>query len=107
AFDVSRLPGKAPRPVANIQLPDRLSGQDAGCLYDCARDGWLLHSRDGRYVYVGDSGDVIDAIHHRPILELPALHNTRVFLEIDWQNGAPVATTTRSGLGYVTGARRR
>jgi DNA-binding beta-propeller fold protein YncE len=107
AFDVSRLPGKAPRPVANIQLPDRLSGQDAGCLYDCTRDGWLLHSRDGRYVYVGDSGDVIDAIHHRPILELPALHNTRVFLEIDWQNGTPAATTTRSGLGYVTGARRR
>jgi DNA-binding beta-propeller fold protein YncE len=108
AFDVSHLPGRAPRAVANIRLPDRLSGShDSPCLYDCARDGWLTHSRDGRYVYVGDSGDVIDAATHRPLTDLPALRNTRVFLEIDWRSGVPVATTTRSGLGYVTAPRPR
>src|SRR5207253_2570330 len=32
---------------------------------------------------------------------LPALKNTRKMLEIDWQNGRPIATTTRYGLGYV------
>jgi hypothetical protein len=25
-----------------------------------------------------------------------------VFLEIDWSGGVPVATSTRSGVGYVT-----
>src|SRR2546429_5293517 len=30
------------------------------CAYDCLGDGWLHHSLDGRYVFVGDSGDVID-----------------------------------------------
>lgn len=34
---------------------------------------------------------------------LDTLYNTKIFLEIDWQNGAPTFTTTRSGLGYVTG----
>ena len=100
-FSISRLPKRPPRLVANIRLPDRFSGEEASCLYDCQRDGWLLHSRDGRYVYVGDSGDVLDAVRHRPVLELPALRNSRTFLEIDWSNGSPVATTTRSGLGYV------
>jgi DNA-binding beta-propeller fold protein YncE len=104
-FDASRLPGQAPGVIANIRLPDQLSGNhDSPCLYDCARDGWLLHSLDGRYVYVGDSGDVIDSASHSPVTMLPALRNTRVFLEVDWRAGAPVATTTRTGRGYATTA---
>ncbi len=28
---------------------------EAGCSYDCTRDGGLLHSRSGCFAYVGDS----------------------------------------------------
>ncbi len=86
-FDVSRLPARAPRLVANIRLahapPD---------------DGWLQHSRNGRYVYVGRSGDVIDTRTRRIVDYLPPLRATADFLEIDWRRGKPVATTDRYGL---------
>lgn len=100
-FDVTSVPGHPPRRVADIRLTDPLTGVEAGCSYDCARDGWLLHSRSGCFVYVGDSGEVISAVTLRPIAFLPALRNTRDYLEIDWRSGLPVATTSRSGLGYV------
>jgi hypothetical protein len=32
---------------------------------------------------------------------LPALHDSRKSLEVDWGRGRPVFTTTRTGLGYV------
>ena len=51
--------GSSPRHVATIRLPDGLRGSETPCRYDCLRDGWLLHSLSGRYVFVGDSGDVI------------------------------------------------
>ncbi len=100
-FDVARVPRRAPRRVANIKLAHPLTGAEAGCSYDCAGDGWLLHSRSGCYVYVGDSGDVINTATRRAVAFLPALRNSRKFLEIDWRGGKPVSTTTRSGLGYV------
>lgn len=103
-FDVSGLPSRAPQPIANIRLVHPLEGEESPCSYDCARDGWLQHSRNGRFVYVGDSGDVIDTRTLRVVAFLPALRNTRKMLEIDWRNGRPVATTSRQGLGYVTGA---
>jgi DNA-binding beta-propeller fold protein YncE len=102
-FDVTGLPASPPRPVADIRLHHGFIGTESPCAYDCARDGWLQHSRDGRYVYVGDSGDVIDTATHTIVDYLPALANTRKHLEIDWLAGRPVATTTRLGLGYVTG----
>jgi DNA-binding beta-propeller fold protein YncE len=86
-FDVSRLPAGAPRLVASIRLahapPD---------------DGWLEHSRNGRYVYVGRSGDVIDTRTRRIVGYLPPLRATADFLEIDWRHGRPVATTDRYGV---------
>jgi len=86
-FDVSRLPAGAPRLVASIRLahapPD---------------DGWLEHSRNGRYVYVGRSGDVIDTRTRRIVGYLPPLRATADFLEIDWRRGRPVATTDRYGV---------
>ncbi len=100
-FDVSRLPGGAPRLLANIRLSHPMSGAESPCTYDCARDGWIQHSRDGRFVYVGDSGDVFDAHTYRRVAYLPALRNTRKMLEIDWRGGLPVATTSRQGVGYV------
>jgi hypothetical protein len=105
-FDVSGLPGRPPRQIADIRLEHPLTGDEAGCSVDCGREGWLQQSRSGCFVYVGDSGDVLDASHFRVVAFLPALQNTRKMLEIDWSNGVPVATTSRSGLGYVTSGSR-
>jgi DNA-binding beta-propeller fold protein YncE len=102
-FDVHGGSKNAPRPLKDIKLAHPLTGDEDPCVYDCARDGWIQHSRSGRYVYVGDSGDVIDTRTRRVIAYLPALRETRKMLEIDWRNGVPIATTSRSGLGYVTG----
>lgn len=92
----------APTQVADIKLTRQMSGSQVGCTYDCLREGWLQHTLDGRIVLVGDSGDVIETATRRSVANLEPLYNSRVFLEIDWSNGAPVATSTRSGLGYVT-----
>jgi hypothetical protein len=100
-FDVTGLPRKPPRQVADIALPHKLVGDENPCAYDCAKDGWLQHSRSGRFVYVGDSGDVISTVTRRAVAFLPALNDSRKSLEIDWRRGRPVFTTTRTGLGYV------
>jgi DNA-binding beta-propeller fold protein YncE len=100
-FDVSRVPRNPPRPIANVRLVHPMTGAENPCGYDCQRDGWVQHSRNGRFVYVGDSGDVIDTRTFRVVAYLPALRQTRKMLEIDWRNGVPVSTTSRQGLGYV------
>ncbi len=100
-FDVSSLPRRAPRLLRNIRLSHPMSGEESPCSYDCARDGWVQHSLDGRFVYVGDSGDVIDTRSYRRVAYLDPLRNTRKMLEIDWRGGLPVATSSRQGLGYV------
>jgi hypothetical protein len=101
-FDISGLPGSPPKQIADIKLTRSMSGSQVGCTYDCLREGWLQHSLDGRFVYVGDSGDVIDTRTRQSVANLEPLYNSRVYLEIDWSGGVPVATSTRSGLGYVT-----
>jgi len=98
-FDVSGLPRRRPRRVADVRLVRALSGNETPCAYDCVRDGWLQHSLDGRFVYVGDVGEVIDTRRRRPAAFIPALRETRKHLEIDWRAGHPVATSTRIGLG--------
>jgi DNA-binding beta-propeller fold protein YncE len=90
-FDVSRAPRHRPRRIADIRLAHSLTG-----------DGWIQVSRSGCFVYVGDSGDVLSTKRFRPVAFLPALRSTKQSLEIDWRNGLPVATSTRTGLGYVT-----
>ncbi len=89
-FDVRGLPAAPPRDVANIKLA-----------HPPPVDGWLLHSRDGHYVYVGVAGDVIDTRTRRIVAFLPPLQRTADYLEIDWRAGRPVAATSRSGVGYV------
>ena len=64
-------------------------------------DGWLQHSRDGRYVYVGRAGDVIDTRTQKVVAYLPTVQKSADFLEIDWRNGKVVSTTSRYGVGYV------
>jgi hypothetical protein len=61
----------------------------------------LQHSLDGRFVYVGDSGDVIDTNAPERRQPRTAVQLARV-PGIDWSGGVPVATSTRSGMGYVT-----
>ncbi len=100
AFDVSHLPRARPRLIANIRLQHPLTGIEEPCTNDCERDGWLQASRDGRFIYVGDSGDVIDARTLHVAGFLAALRETRKMLEIDWRGSKIVATTTRYGLGY-------
>jgi hypothetical protein len=99
-FDVSGLPASPPRQIADIPLTS-MTGEEAECLYDCVRDGWVQHSRDGRFVFVGDAGDVIDTASRRVVATLEPLRNTRKHLEITWQAGLPLSTSTRTGVGYV------
>jgi DNA-binding beta-propeller fold protein YncE len=106
AFDVSRGPHGRPRRIADIKLSDRLTGEESGCSYDCQRDGWLQHSRSGCFVFVGDSGDVLSTLTFKPVAFLPALRDTRKMLEIDWRDGVPTSTSSRTGLGYVQRERR-
>ena len=79
----------------SIPLTTNFSGTESAWLYDCTQEGSLPHSRDGLFVFVGDSGNVIST------RTLRVLSNTRNLLEIDWQNGLPVSTTARYGLGHV------
>jgi hypothetical protein len=97
-FDVSGVPASAPTQINWIPV-HAFNGNQTPCSYDCLGDGWLLHSSDGRYVFVGDSGDVIDTATRTVVAHLNQLYNTRVYLEIDWSGGAPSFTTTRYGLG--------
>jgi hypothetical protein len=90
-FDISGLPKERPRPLADIRLSKPLSGKENPCTSrPCGRIGSLQHSADGRFVYVGDSGDVIDTRRREEITNLDALHNSRVHLEVDFVDGRPV-----------------
>ena len=96
------LHGSAPRQVADIQLVGAVSRDESYCAYDCLKEGWLHHSRDVRYVFVGDSGDVIDTRLRKTTMTLPALSNSRKEIEIDFEGGGPLPTwamNNRSSIG--------
>jgi WD40 repeat protein len=90
--------GVAPVHLATVRV-DGLEGEESGCAYDCGRDGWVQHTLDGRYIVVGDSGDVIDTASYRIVAKIGNLLNTRKFVEIDWRGGVPVASSGRQGVG--------
>jgi DNA-binding beta-propeller fold protein YncE len=100
-YDVSGVSqGVAPTQLGAIPVSG-LNGSESPCAYDCAQDGWVQHSLDGRFVYVGDSGEVIDTATRKALVTLTTLANTRKSLEIDWANGVPIATSGRTGVGQV------
>lgn len=101
AFDVSRVPARPPRQIANVRLSQPMTGDESPCSYDCLRDGWLQLSRDGRYLYVGDSGDVIDTRTRKVVADLPAMRNSRKTLEIWWRGGVPVFVGARTSAGQL------
>lgn len=100
-YDVSGLPASAPSFVASVPLGS-LSGFSSSCQTYCEREGWVLNDLSGRYVYVGDAGNVISTSTLQVVATLPALQNTRQMIEVDWTNGAISATSTRFGLGHGT-----
>jgi len=77
-FDVSALPEQPPRHVEDVRLTRTMSGA-----------GSLVRSADGRFIYVGDDGDVIDTKTREPVANLDALQKSRVALEVDWVDGHP------------------
>ena len=89
AYDVSRLPQRPPRQVAEIPLSNPLSGDESPCSQACRRIGSLQGTADGSYLYVGDVGDVIDTAKGEVLTNLEALHNSRVHLEVDFSDGRP------------------
>jgi DNA-binding beta-propeller fold protein YncE len=100
-YDVTGLPSTAPTPVTSIPLSS-LAGNESPCQSFCEREGWVLNDLSGRYVYVADSGDVVDTQTNSVIATLPPLANTRELVEVDWMNGTPTATSTRFGIGRKT-----
>jgi WD40 repeat protein len=92
--------GIAPSQIGVIPLAG-LTGEESPCAYDCDRSGWLQLSRDGRYLFVGDSGEVIETATRKVITTLPTLAQAKMSIEVDWSGGVPIATSTRSGVGYV------
>jgi WD40 repeat protein len=92
--------GVAPKFVAAVPV-NGLKGTESGCAYDCGRDGWVQHTLDGRYVFVGDSGAVIETATHKVIANITNLLNSRKTIEIDWSGGLPIATSGRTGVGHV------
>jgi hypothetical protein len=79
-----------PRMVKNVRLTNPLIGQEDPCAsHRCGRIGSLQVSAGGRFMYVGDSGDVIDTQRREEVTNLEALHQSRLTLEVDWVNGRP------------------
>jgi DNA-binding beta-propeller fold protein YncE len=98
-YDVSRVPRRPPRLVANVRLVHSMRGRESPCGGDCGRAGWLQVGLDGCYLWVGDDGDVIDLRTDRVAGWLPALSNSRYLFELDWDGDRPLRTGGRSGVG--------
>jgi DNA-binding beta-propeller fold protein YncE len=100
-FDITPLPARPPRQIADIALGN-MDSNEAQCTKSCFKEGWVQFSRDGQYVYVGDTGAVVNAHTKRVIAHLPALRNSRKHIEVDWYRARPVwGSPTRSQQGYV------
>jgi hypothetical protein len=91
-FDISGRP----RDVKDIRLTKPLIGVESPCAsHHCGRIGSLQHSADGRFVYVGDAGDVIDTSKREEITNLEALHQSRLMVEVDWVGRKPEFPASR------------
>jgi len=100
-WDVSKVKeGVAPTQIGVVPVAG-LSGSESPCTYDCGRGGWLQLSGDGRDLFVGDSGEVIDTETRKVITTLSTLAQTKKSIEVDWQGGVPISTSGRTGVGGV------
>jgi DNA-binding beta-propeller fold protein YncE len=94
-FNVSGLPNSAPTMTTSIPIAP-ISGTESPCKIDCTKEGWLEQSLDGRYLFVGNSGSIIDTTTNKVVANLATLADTRMFLEIDWVNGVPINSEDRT-----------
>jgi hypothetical protein len=78
-FDVSAVPASPPRRVDDVRLQTTLT-----------RPGSLTRSADGRFLYVGGAGDVIDTQTRKPVAHLDALQKATAVLEVDWTGARPI-----------------
>jgi DNA-binding beta-propeller fold protein YncE len=94
--------GIYPAHLADIRINPIKGVQQPKTAIDEIKDGWVLHSKLGDYVYIGDSGSVIATATRTQVALLPALANGRHgFLEVMFDtNGTPVDTSTHFGVGY-------
>jgi DNA-binding beta-propeller fold protein YncE len=86
-FDISALPRKAPVLVATVHVS--------------SRPGWLNLSRDGRYVFVGLAGNVINTRTRRSVARIGALVRSRYNIEVDWSGRRVCAAYPRAAVGYL------
>jgi YVTN family beta-propeller protein len=94
-FDISGLPRRAPVLVATVHV-----SAGPASINDGAPD-WLNLSRDGRYLFVGDSGSVIDTATRRVVSTIGALVDSRYNVEVDWSGSRACAAYPRASLGYL------
>lgn len=87
-FDVSGLPRRAPVMIATVHV----SGPHLG---------WLNLSRDGRFLFPGDSGNVINTQTRAIVGTIGALVDSRYNVEIDWSGPRVCAAYPRASLGYL------
>ncbi len=103
-FEIGGLPGRAPRLATSVKVSS-LREPERPCAYACTKDGWLSHSRDGRFVLVGDAGDVIDTHTRHVVAHLDPLANTRKYVEVQFDARGRVAwaASSRASVGQVIG----
>jgi hypothetical protein len=89
-FDVSKVPASAPVQIANVPLPDKISGTQSECAYDCEKDSWLHLSHDGQFLFVGDTPDVISTSTKALAMKMPKMADSRIEIEIDFDGTTPV-----------------
>lgn len=78
-FDVSAAPASVPRRLDDVRLERTLT-----------TPGSLTQTADGRFLYVGDAGDVIDTQTQKSVAALAALEHATAVLEVTWAAGRPV-----------------
>jgi len=87
-FSISGLPHRAPVMIATVHISGR-------------HLGWLNISRDGRYLFAGDAGNVINTQTRTTVARIGALVDSRYNIEIDWAGPRVCAAYPRASLGYL------
>jgi hypothetical protein len=87
-FDISGLPRRKPVLVATAHV----AGSNLG---------WINLSRDGRYLFAGGSGNVINTQTHATVARIGVLNSSRYNIEIDWSGSRVCAAYPLESLGYL------
>jgi DNA-binding beta-propeller fold protein YncE len=87
-FDISGLPQRAPVMIATVHV----SG---------SKLGWINLSRDGRFLFAGEAGNVINTHTRTTVAMLGALVDSPYNIEIDWAGRSVCAAYPRESLGYL------